>query len=109
MNAIPETIEPASPVRQRKSEYTKGMRKICGNGNQIPPSWAKPGVRLSTTLLAMFKCDSASPYAMMYPWMNEYHVAPTAATVERMTTHHSGRMSFAILFLNVKLAIFVFE
>src|SRR4051812_43808977 len=85
-NASPETIEPASPVRQRKSDLINGSSRMCGSGSQMPPSCAKPGLILSTTRLAIFRCDSASPYATIMWWVYEYQVARVDAIIENTTT-----------------------
>ena len=90
IKAIPETIEPAMPLRQKISKYTNGIRRICGRGSQIPPSCANPGVRLSTTRLAIFRWDSASPYAVMYLFTKAQTVAKRPARNAKSMTQSSG-------------------
>src|SRR3989344_4769604 len=83
-------MEPASPERQSQSKYTKGIKKICGRGSQMPPSCAKPGVKLSITRFAIFKWDSASPYAVIYPCEYDHAVAITPARKANRKIQLSG-------------------
>ena len=55
------TMVPANPVRNRKSFITNGNSIIWVNGSQTVPSCARPGIIESKIILAITRCDIASP------------------------------------------------